>query len=465
MKYFKTALVSITVLILFSCAKNYNQEMQKSETLFYKGSYKEAARLLLPAVNKESKNQLLYLMECGMMLHSGGDYKNSNQVFQKAVKLYPKIAISVSKQTASLFLNERSTNYRGENFEKVLIHMYSGINFLKLNQIESARVEFKRVNNLLSSFKLKSGKSYDHNILAKYLTAVCYEILGDMDQSFNDWEYAYIEYKRIYELNPRLPYIGQDLMRTAYKLKDNTDLAKWQRRFGRYQYNPAKNGTAMILFHNGQGVIKKSRGKLLADPKMKMAIRIHLNSMSLEQGVTVAGILASLHVAEHPIPKFMKRSNRVHHIDIYENDKLIGRTFVTDDLSSTAFLNMEDKYDTIMTKTAVGIAVKAAASIAAAKAAEKMAEQNDSLGPYAGLIGAVTGAAVGTGFASQIKPDLRCWHTLPEKMQFFKVDFPVGEHNLTLRFIGQNGTVIETRTETLNIEAGKESVVNIRTTY
>lgn len=466
MKKIITFSIILAISILFSCTKNYNEEMQDSESLFYKGKYKEAARQLLPSINKKSRNQLLYMMECGMMLHSGQDYENSNNVFLAAEKLYPEIGISISKQTASILLNESKTNYRGENFEKVLIHMYAGINFLMMNKIESARVEFKKVNNLLQSFKLENNKKYDQNILAKYLTAVCYETLGDIDKSYSDWEYAYIEYKQIYQLNRRLPGLGQDLMRTAFKLKDNQELAKWRRIYGNYNFSSNNSdGNLMVLFHGGKGVIKKSRGKLLADANMNMAIRIHLSNISLQQGVTIAGVLASLSIAEHPIPKFVRRTNKTKYIDIYSGDKLLGRTFLTDDLSKTAFLNMQDKYSKVIKKTAVGIAVKAVAALAAAYTAQKIAEQSKSLGPVAGLIGAATGAAVGTGFASQIKPDLRCWHTLPDTLQFFKTNLPEGDHDLTLNFIGAKGNLLETRKQKVTIKKGKDQIINIRTVY
>ena len=119
MKIRRFILSIISLLFLFSaCTTDYNQLIKESESEFYSGKYKEAARKLLPVINDESNNQLLFMMECGMMLHAAGDYKTSNKVLLQAAKLSEKIATSVTKQTAALLLNETKTNYKGEDFER-----------------------------------------------------------------------------------------------------------------------------------------------------------------------------------------------------------------------------------------------------------------------------------------------------------------------------------------------------------
>lgn len=104
-KGFQISVVALMLFIIPGCAANYNQVMKDSENMFYYGQYKEAARKLLPAVNRSGKDQLLFMMEAGMMLHAGGDYENSNKVLLEAGKLADRIATSITKEAASLFLN------------------------------------------------------------------------------------------------------------------------------------------------------------------------------------------------------------------------------------------------------------------------------------------------------------------------------------------------------------------------
>ncbi len=461
------AAATVTLLLFsFGCAGSYVQVMKDSEKMFYHGQYKEAARKLLPAVNKSGKDQLLFMMETGLMLHAAGDFQNSNKVLLEAAKLADRIALSVSKEAASLFLNETVTNYRGEDFERVLIHMYLGINFLMLKDADSARVEFKKVNDLLRDINVSSGKTYKQNLMAKYLTAIAFEISADKDNDFNDREFAYVEYKQIYELDPRLAMVYRDLQRLAKKLNDTEDYNKWVGMFGQRDTLPANAGELVMIFQAGQGAIKLSRGSLLSDKAMESGIRVSLNGIPLKTGVTVGGVLVALRIAENPIPKFTQRSNRVDHVIINVNGADLARTIMLTDIETTAVKNLEDDYNRLYMKVAAGIAVKAVTAVAAGIAAKKIAEQSKKVGGYAGLIGTLVGAGVGAGLVSQIKPDLRCWHTLPANLQLARIFLPPGDHKVVVKFRDAAGNQVAPPVEsTIRITKGERTFYNYRTLF
>ena len=459
-------LAFLVIIFAVGCASSdYNKKMRKSEEMFYYGKYKEAARTLLPAVNSSSKDQLLYMMECGLMLHAAGDYKTSNKVLLKAADKADKITTSISKQTASLILNERATNYKGEDFERVLIHMYLGINFLMLDEPEEARVEFKKVNELLRDINVSTARNYKQNVMAKYLTAIAFELIADKEDDFNDREFAYIEYKQIYQLEPRLAMVYRDLQRLAKKLDDSEDYYKWVARFGRRDRIPGNAGEIIVIFQAGRSAVKVSRGSLLSDPKMKANIRVTLNGMSLKEGVTVAGVLVALKNAENPIPKFKKRSNNIKHLVVNVNGRDVDRTYMMENIAGTAVQNLKDDYKRMYGKVAAGIAVKAATAIAAGYAAKKLAEQSKQLGGFAGLIGTAVGIGTGAGLISQIKPDLRCWHTLPANLQLGRVFLPEGEYDITIKLIDYNGKVDRTVKKKITVKKGEKTFMNYRTLY
>ncbi|HEY1406440.1 MAG TPA: hypothetical protein VF857_07525, partial [Spirochaetota bacterium] len=225
-------IICVMVLSLF-CTADYTKQVQDSERLFYTGKYLEAARGLLPAVNREDKDQLLFMMECGLMLHAGGDFEKSNQVLLKAGELADKIAISVSKEAASLFINDTVTNYRGEDFEIVLIHMYLGINFMMLQKPDEARVEFKKVDNLLRGIREEGGAKYKMNLMAKYLYGIAFEQSAAASKDDNDYNDAYVEYKQINQLEPGFADVKVDLLRMAKKLGDDEEYKALSAKFGR----------------------------------------------------------------------------------------------------------------------------------------------------------------------------------------------------------------------------------------
>ncbi|MCL1865730.1 MAG: hypothetical protein FWF73_07970 [Spirochaetes bacterium] len=466
MKKIRNASLAILIVLVFiSCkTKSYDKEMMASEELFYNGQYLEAARLLLPNVNKAGKDEFLFMMECGLMLHSGGDYETSNKVLLKAGKLAKIIPISITQQVASFLTNDTNTNYRGEDFEKVLVHMYLGINFLMLGKYDDARVEFLSVNNELSKIKSEDGKAlYKQNIMAKYLTAIAFEMVGEKDNDLKDIEFAYVEYKQVYALDSKLDIVKDDLLRVSKRLGYDDDYNEWKRTFGRSYNEDSDTGELITIFQAGRSAIKKSRGPILEDKTMANALRATINSASLAQGITISTVLVTLNQAENPIPKFEKRSNKVNKMRIESGGKAIN-TIILENVEKTAIQNLEDSYSKLYLKLAASIATKAIASLAAGLAAEAVAKQFQATKGFASLIGTVAGGGTAVALFSQMKPDLRCWHTLPANFQLGRMMLKPGTQTVNFVLIGNNGAV-ERIEKTVEIKKGQKTLVNMRTLY
>jgi hypothetical protein len=462
-KIFVGVIVSLAIFAV-SCSSNYIKQMQLSEETFYKGQYKEAAKMLLPQVNSSDKDQLVFMMECGLMLHAAQDYETSNKVLLEAAKLADNIATKVTQQAASLFINDTVTNYKGEDFERVLIHMYLGINFLTLKNADAARVEFKKVNDLLRDINVSGGKAYKQNLMAKYLTAIAFEVIAEKDNDNHDWEFAYVEYKQIQQLDPRLAMVYRDLKRMAQKLKEDDDVKKWARQ-DRSAPIPADAGEMVMIYQAGKSAIKVSRGSLMSDQAMVNGINVALRGMPAKEGVTTAAVLLALKMAENPIPKFQKRQNKINHLVININGKDIDKTYMLEDIENTAVKNLEEAYTSMVLKVAAGVAVKGAASVAAGYAAKKIAEQTKKAGAFAGLIGLAVGAGTGAALLSQMKPDLRCWHTLPANFQLSRIFLAPGQYNITIKFIDSGNRVERTTNHVINIVKGQKTIFNFRTLY
>ena len=462
-----TSLVILIILAFTSCSKkSYDKEMMASEELFYSGQYLEAARLLLPNVNKAGKDELLFMMECGLMLHTGGDYATSNKVLLPAGKLAQVKPVSVTQQAASLLTNDSNTNYRGEDFEKVLVHMYLGINFLMLNKHDSARVEFLAVNNELSKIRSEDGNAmFKQNIMAKYLTAIAFEIVGERDNDLREIEFAYIEYKQIHSLDSSLDMVKNDLLRVSKRLGYDEDYNEWRRTFGRAYNEDPDSGELITIFQAGRSAIKKSRGPLLKDVKMGASINttIKSSSFSAKDAVATAAILATLVEAENPIPRFEMRSNKVNRVRVEVGGKGFN-TVMLENIEKTAIKTLEDQYNTMALKVAASIATKAVASFVAKKAAQELAKKMTGNSAMAGLIGNVAGAGTAVALFSQMKPDLRCWHTLPANLQLGRMMLKPGTHTVNFILIGNSG-VVERIEKTVEIKKGEKTIVNMRTLY
>ncbi|MBP7739050.1 MAG: hypothetical protein KA369_23985 [Spirochaetes bacterium] len=440
-----TLAVLFVIVITASCAKDYRQVINAPEEAFYKGQEYEAAKMLLPYVNKSGKDQLLFMMEAGYLLHMAGKYEDSNKVLLKAASIAKIKPISVSQEVGALITDQTVTNYRGEDFEKVLVHMFLGINFLMLKQYDDAAVEFKAVNNELQKIKTENGQArYKQNIMAKYLTALAHEQRFVAGNSEDDREYAEVEYKQILQLKPDLAMARDGLA----LLKQNTS---------------GNTGELVVIFQAGRSPIKVSRGKLLEDPGMNSAVNVALSAQSLAAGVTASSILTTVGLAENPIPKFKIRSNKVKNLRV----AVLGQQITTDSLENieyTAMKNMEDNYGRLQAKVAGSIIVKAviaaAAGVAASEATRHLSDGNSGL---SALVGLLVGAGTGTALFATIRPDLRCWHTLPANLQLGRMRLGPGKYTARVQYIGYNGGVLDTKMINFEIKSREKHFINIRT--
>jgi uncharacterized protein len=464
MKKLALYIILAATIIMAGCAPDYLKQVGPSETMYFGGKPVDGARLFLPYINAGGKDRLLFLMEAGLMLFTAEKYKDSADVLLAASRLLDKIPISVSKEVGAMYSNDRVTNYRGHDYERVLVHMYLGMDYLMLNDPQEARVEFKAVANELQRIKAETGKDYKQNLMAKYLSAIAHEMTGDLDKSEYDWEYALVEYKQVNLLRPGFNMVYQDIARVAGKLQrgKNAPLG----------YQP---GELIVVFEAGQCAVKQSRGKLM-EGDFGAEITATVAAASFGGGLTAASVFAALQMAENPIPKFVKRSNKIAGLNIRANGVYLGRTIVMEDIENTAVRNLEDDYGRLHKRVAAGLATKivttVVAAIAAEIAAEAAAKALEQQGGYAaifGTLGRIAAKGVGPAIAlatfSQIKPDLRCWHSLPATLQFQRFALGPGKYTLTLEFVDYAGRVVRVEKDDVTITAGKRSFKNFRTLY
>ncbi len=459
-KNFHCAVLCLLVL-LAGCSSGYNKKTEAADKDFYSGNFAASSEFYRKMLQSPGTSRLLYMMELGVSLHAEGKYRESNEILLEAARYAKTLGTSISKEGTSLLLNESSLEYRGEDFELILIHMYTGLNFLLLNDIDSARVEFNRIALQLKDIRREDGAAFKQNIMAKYLTAVCYEAIGDRDNDRSAHEFAYLECRQIYGLAPETPNIKEDLVRLAHKLGDNEGLETYAK-FG-ISYTPSKNNGELLLLHQrGRGAYKKSRGKLMNDEGMRVLIVVSLNGMTLAEGVTVAAVLAALSNVEHPIPDYALPQNKIDRIGVSVNGEAAGNSATLEDIGATARLSAAEKYTAQKNRVAAGIAVKAVTAFASGMAAKKIAE-NTSLKEASGLIGYMAGVTVGSALVSQIKPDLRCWHTLPQSLQIRRLQLEPGEYTITLDLQDEKGNVVTTEKRTVLVKKSNLNLLNIRT--
>ena len=351
-----------------ACA-SYQTELQDSINLMRNGSSAIAAEKLKPKADAPSDDQVVYLFEYGTALQLAQDYKASNAALLKAEGLTDiKDYHSISRLTGSILLNQGMVQYKGEDYEKVFLNALLAINFLALNDPESAQVETRKLNDKLYKYKFEAKRDYQQNPFAFYLSAMIWE-------SDRKWDDAYIDYKRVYETNPNIPYLKTDLVRLARLAHRDDDLAKWQKEFKIKKVDDNKGkGELVLLFQQGWAPRKYPHPEWPRIPKL---FPVSSNTQYAKLVIDKVGEELS-----QPISS----------------------------VQDVAIKTLDDEYTALVAARAAGIAAKAVVS-------DQIRQKNKLLGEL---------AWIGMNLAD--RADLRQWVTLPQTFQVAKLSLPPGSY-------------------------------------
>lgn len=354
----------------FAGCGNYTQTTRVARDEFYSGKYSEAAKILEKGAHEDGVDQLLYLFDRATALHQASDYDESNKDFHLADKLSEiKDYTSLSTEAATLVTNDKIVQYKGEDFEKVLISQYLAINYLMLGKFEDALVECRRVNHKLHLMISEGKRKYKLNPFASYLSALMYE-----DQKeIND---AYIDYQAVHQLDPTFAYLGEDLYRLAWQNQNRQDMEKWS---SEYHLTPddkkriretAKNYELVVIVENGKSPEKFP------------------------------------HPSWEALPHYVPRFNPVSYAQVFVESKERGRSFPLFDVEKTAIENLDEKFAALIAKRVAGVVAKEVIS-------DQVGRKTDPL----------VGALLRLGMHMMDQADLRSWLTLPKDFQIFRARF------------------------------------------
>ena len=152
-------------------------------------------------------NQLLYLLENGLLAHYQGHYETSNRYFAEAERLSDRLYTrSVTRETAAFLTNDAIRNYRGDSFEIIAVHYYRALNYWYLGLSEDALVECRKANLKLDQYAIHNGQtSYKNDAFIHYITGLFYEATGEFNDarvSYQHAQDAYSYYEKKFRTSP-----------------------------------------------------------------------------------------------------------------------------------------------------------------------------------------------------------------------------------------------------------------------
>lgn len=402
-------MLAIPVLSLVGCA-TYQSKVEGARELMRKGNAAEGAKKLEPLAEKEGDDQLVYLLDYGTMLEQAGQYKESASALNRAEKIADvQDYHSLSKIAAAALLSEEMVQYKGDDYEKVLINAMKAVDYLQMGELDDALVEVRRLNEKLLKYKNEAKRDYEQNPFAFYLGALIYEA----DQK---WDDAYISFKSAYQVEPGYEPLHEDLVRSAIRAQRPEDVEKWLKMFPEVRVKPewkdSSMGEVVLIDLQGWGPRKRPRP---GAPRFPHLVPVSSSVRSAKLMVTpVAG-----------------------GTELTANSKKIFN------VQEVAIKTLDDDYGRLVASRVGGVVAKAVV-------ADQIAQKNKLLGELAFL-----------AMNAADRADLRQWSTLPESFQIARIPVKAGQYKVSVIGLDSGGypSSEQMPERTVQVPAGRKAFV------
>jgi hypothetical protein len=306
-----------------------------------------------------------------------GKYDESIRAFSAAAKIAEiKDYHSLSRIAGSLVFNEGMVQYKGDDYEKLLINVFLAQDYAFLGNLDDALVETRRLDEILTKYRMEAKRDYEQNAFAVYLSAMLWE-------ENRQWDDAYIAYEKVHKLNSGISSLGRDLLRSARAAQRTDALEKWKAAYPGVKvdtwYKNKRMGEIVLVYHQGRAPIKRPRPEFPRLPKL------------------------------FPVPTVTQRALlKVEGLSDVPTEKIYS-------VQDVAIKTLDDDYAGLVAKRLAGVATKAVV-------ADQIRQKNEALGLL---------AWVGLNLADQA--DLRQWSTLPESFQVARLPVLEGTYKVSVQ--------------------------------
>jgi uncharacterized protein len=380
---------------------------------------------------------LLYYLNSGTVLQMLGKYKESNEYFQKADFYIEDYHKNYGLLALSYLTNPNVEPYVGENFEKILLHYYSTLNYLQLNDTDGALVECKRMLIMMQNINTyyKNNNKYNRDAFTHLLLGIVYDAKKDYENAFIAYRNAYEvyrdDYKPLLGTEPPLQ-LKKDLLRAAYLNGSYSELELFEKEFG-FQYDrTTPSGSSLVCFwNNGVCPVKEQNSITFVITNMGNGYVLFTN---LELGITLPFYIGNdknkidnlvkmkflrvaypKYVSRPPTYQtaFIKTANGEYPLEIAEN------------IDAIAFRSLHDRMQKELGETLLRFAIKRSEEM-------EVQKTNTDLSLAINIMNTITEQA-----------DTRNWQMLPFSINYTRVNLKEGKNDLTFHKVGNTGNRID----------------------
>lgn len=416
-KIIKWGLVVIVLMLISGCASMaHKKELLAFNTLYSSGRYIEAANNQIQKKDRKKLNssELLQALQAATALRYAQQYQQSSSLFDACEVIFKDqnehgVVADVASNVGAVLVNDAVLDYRGKEYDGVMVNTYKALNFWQEDKRDLARIEFNRALD-----RQRRAKERFAVEIAKLKEDLAKEQEDnpetDINRNINNPEIDSIlqeKYANLYQFKPYPDFINPfttymaglffmsegdypkatTLLKEAYGMVENNstvadDFASVEGMMGGQN---SKTKHTWVIFENGLGPEKEE-------------LRIDLPILLLTQKVKYTGIA---------LPKLKFRNQAYSHLTINNSSGKVGQTSILSSMDRVVQTEFKKRYTATVARAITSTLIKTTAQYVAQE--------------YLGTLGGFAAAAYQIATTAA---DIRIWTALPKEFQIAKVQTP-----------------------------------------
>ena len=391
--------------------------------------------ILAQAANRplyNNNNVISLYIDKGLLEHYGGLYRDSSTSLQDAERLIQEAYTrSLTQSVATYIINDNTREYPGEDFEDIYISVFNALNHYKLNDIDGALVEVRKLTLPSGKLELLSRK-YDQGnqkIRGEHGAAI--------DQVQNSDGASEIVTKPTSFSNSALARYLSVLFYQADRNYDSARIELEQLRLA-FAQQPGIYNFAV------PNAIQNIENTPLGEARLDILTFVGLSPIKEEEILTQFFPIFQDRMLRNPqfsLPKLVDRPNRIDRIEVVVNGERHNLELL-ENMGAVITDTFNARYTNIFLKTYIRTLLK----YTAADVASREVQKRSGGGLGGALVNATASAALRAGVDASENADIRMARFLPNKAYIGSINLEPGTYNVTMNFYsGRNLVRSKTR--------------------
>jgi len=425
------------LLLLTSCSslRTHQTHYGGTDTLLRLGQ-PQAALQQIQAHTPPKKDRLLHLLDLGMLQHWSAQYNQSNQTLEQArILLEKQRTQSITSIPRRLLINDNATDYTSQDSEEIYLHIFKALNYIALNQPDSAHVEIRQLDQKLLQLQTDYQAAYQNlqhtptnaptachplheSALARWLGMLLYRLDGHSDDLRIDQNRLLTAFQQQQQLYPFPPPDLHTFTQPTQPHQARLTLLAF------HGLTPLKEAQTLTL-HTEQDLI------LLAHAHTDDLGRSGLTGWNI---LPWSGINPGLHL-KIQLPQLRKRPSQIDTINVLINNQHTHTLQPLESLQTITQQTFNHQRPLLYLRTLTRAISKA---LTLQHTTEPLTDQMNQ--GWAAL----TRLSLGLLIDQTENADLRTARFFPAHASIAEIILPAGNHTLQLQYLAPDGRIIHT---------------------